>query len=941
MNRAHPCATLAFAAAAALPSLSAQTAPAPGTVPPSGPVTTLSVFEVVETTDKGYAATSTLSGTRTNEELKNLPNSISILNRQFLDDVATNDFFEAAAYLVGFEPQEGGAATIGGNSGAGFNVRGIPNNWQSRNGFQWFVPSDNFNTERLESLRGPSGQLYGDIGAGGILNISTKAANFQNRHEILIRLDDWGQRRLQLDANRKLSDRFALRANAALTRGGDWREGPRNNLKAFALASTTRIGARTQLRLDGEIGRIDNRTGHNLLVDGYSDWTPGTGTTAVDVDPTTPGVQQQFTVVRPDPVSGVPTSYAATTTLQAAGNNQRWTVVNGQLFSLESFGPLTGDTSASRVYRATSVDPLRRTNVSETLIPREQQWAGPDQKADRRYHTITALLTHPFGPRLWAELGYNLQWQLNQTNITGVGTVARDPNPFLPAPNAQSGPTVIPNPYYNELYVEHQFVDSATRNTVHNVRATAVYDLQTPWFTQRLVGTGAVRLEHNVADSYTEQLVPATAASLGLTGAAALPGVNRITRRFYLRDGNADDQLAQRPIPGTFAFIDPSAFNARTYAGLWTGAVNAFGAYFNGRLRSSVGVRRDYYDRDELTASLDPATGARIYTDPRRAVQDLYNTSLNYGAVFFVTPQVSAFYNYSETFIANTAGTNFDGTIIDPQQGNGFDAGLRFNLFGDRVSFSATYFDNRNENTRIQNVLGGNAAQRNLIIAELNALIGPTNPATGATWIANGSDTQTRAATGYEFELVANPRPNLTARAALTITRAENEARAVHFNDVFSRMIARVQASGGTLTPAAYANTAARIQDLLEEDPPVVWRPNATARYRFAQGRLRRLAVGGSAFWNDFVRIPASYAATTVVAGQVIPGAMTRPGLKVPSYWTANLFVTYPLALRAGGTWQLQLNVNNVLDRTPRLGGWANGRYPAPRQLIFTNTLTF
>lgn len=926
-------------AATLLPGpLSAQSAPA---APAAGePAVALSVFEVVETTDKGYATTSTLSGTRTNEELKNLPNSISILNRQFLDDIATNDFFEVAAYLVGFEPQEGGAATIGGNSGAGFNVRGIPNNWQSRNGFQWYVPSDNFNTERLESLRGPSGQLYGDIGAGGILNISTKAAHFRNRAQVLFRIDDWGQRRLQLDGNRALGDRFALRANVALTRGGDWRDGPRNNLKALALATTTKLG-KAQLRLDGEIGRVDNRTGHNLLVDGYSDWTPGTGTTAVDVDPLTPGVQQQFTVIRPDPVTGAPATYAATSTLQAAGNNQRWTAINGQLFSLESFGALTGDTSATRVYRATAVDPLRRLNVPESLIPREQQWAGPDQKADRRYHTVTALLTRPFGPRLWTELGYNLQWQLNQTNITGVGTVARDPNPFVPVPGAPSGPAVIPNPYYNELYVEHQFVDSATRNTVHNFRATAVYDLETRWFTQRLVGTGALRREHSVADSYTEQLTPAAANALGLTGAAAQPGNNRITRRFYLRDGRDDAQLAQRPLPGTFAFTDPSAFNARTYARLWTGAVNAFGSYLGGRLRSSVGLRRDYYDRDELTPALDPATGARVFVDPRRAIQDLYNTSVNYGGVFFVTKEISAFYNYSETFIANTAGTNFDGSVIAPQQGRGFDVGLRFNLLDDRVSFSATWFDNRNENTRIQNVLGANAAQRNLVIAELNALIGPADPVTGAIWTANGSDTQTRAATGYEFELVANPRPNFTARAALTITRAENEARAVRFNALFGRMVDRVQSSNGALTPAAYANTAARIQDLLEDEPPVVWRPNATARYRFTQGALRRLSVGGSFFWNDFVRIRPSYAPTTVVAGQVIPGAMTRPGFKVPAYWTANAFFTYPLALRGGGTWQLQLNLNNVLDETPRLGGWASGRYPAPRQIIFTNTVTF
>ncbi|MFM1746341.1 MAG: hypothetical protein RLZZ188_7 [Verrucomicrobiota bacterium] len=47
----------------------AQTANAPGSRPSAGEPVTLSVFEVSATNEKGYAASTAMSGTRTNEKL--------------------------------------------------------------------------------------------------------------------------------------------------------------------------------------------------------------------------------------------------------------------------------------------------------------------------------------------------------------------------------------------------------------------------------------------------------------------------------------------------------------------------------------------------------------------------------------------------------------------------------------------------------------------------------------------------------------------------------------------------------------------------------------------------------------------------------------------------------------------------------------------------------
>src|SRR5437879_3501915 len=83
--------------------LAAQTAPAaPATgatkaAADSDPIT-LSVFEVTSDKDRGYAASSALTGTRTNEKLENLPNSISVMTHDFLEDLALNNYFDAVGF---------------------------------------------------------------------------------------------------------------------------------------------------------------------------------------------------------------------------------------------------------------------------------------------------------------------------------------------------------------------------------------------------------------------------------------------------------------------------------------------------------------------------------------------------------------------------------------------------------------------------------------------------------------------------------------------------------------------------------------------------------------------------------------------------------------------------------------------------------------------------
>lgn len=89
---------LLTAFAVALPAQTVAPAPAASSAPSAAasakdePVV-LSPFEVNSGDDKGYAASSALAGTRTNEKLANLPNSISVFTADLMSDLALNDFY--------------------------------------------------------------------------------------------------------------------------------------------------------------------------------------------------------------------------------------------------------------------------------------------------------------------------------------------------------------------------------------------------------------------------------------------------------------------------------------------------------------------------------------------------------------------------------------------------------------------------------------------------------------------------------------------------------------------------------------------------------------------------------------------------------------------------------------------------------------------------------
>jgi iron complex outermembrane receptor protein len=137
------------------------------------PATVLPSFEVTTTQDSGYRAANSVSATRIDTPIADLPFSVSAFTQQFVEDTGATDLYDVVRYAAGVTS---GAKEF--NAGAdSFTIRGFQQS-PERNGFNegagGNVYVDPVNIERVEVVKGPSALLYGQVAPGGTVNYITK-----------------------------------------------------------------------------------------------------------------------------------------------------------------------------------------------------------------------------------------------------------------------------------------------------------------------------------------------------------------------------------------------------------------------------------------------------------------------------------------------------------------------------------------------------------------------------------------------------------------------------------------------------------------------------------------------------------------------------------------------------------------------------------------------
>ncbi len=767
----------------------------------------LSPFVVNTNRDVGFVATSSLAGGRLAGELKDTPVAYSVLTREFIDAVGIDDLMTASEWTVNSTSLQGaGQEEIFGN-GFETSSRGVSIGGQQRNFFPLAVNFDSYNLDRYDYSRGPNAILFGQGAFGGNANSVTKRAQFSGEPKTTVKVGygSWDYRRYTLDDNRQLSDRLAIRTNLLWHEAQGWRDFELEQKKAITLAATWKITDRTELLLEGEAGRIVRNNPPTFLQDHFSGWDGVTTFAAPVSNKTVPkgsdmglwGISRygndtsRTWVFAPD--LGMTTVENLSNTMRTVGGNNAGNTPVGGI-------PVPTGAASVRIKGFPINDALNVAPWAYDAAIAGSRFRFPDSSfamstldptLKQTYQSYSAFLRNRLGDNFHLETAVNVASEHRRTqymNGRGLNEVIIDINENLPDGR--------PNPQFLDMYGEGQRSRGSFGHEYASARVAAAYQLE-----QTRFGSHQFNLMAGVTQEENYQRIESMRVLMD-ADPRNWPYANAIDYRYYWNGPT-------RELPEIFE----ATANGVTYPVAWIGdsqrptdisQVDIDVNYVQGAIKSrffsdrlhtlfafrsdEVTVKRtindfytdypvdwqggtgDYHYRPAapddylLLPDVRPRDSKRIPTVTDGRYQDdfgppdvnLRRTTLSTGAVYHVTPRLSVFANYAESFNPSTSQLRLDSSIVPSPVSKGTDYGLRFHLLKNRLNLSLTRYQGQ-ETAQPFEISITSAI---LDIANANK-VGDTssdgiNQAGVPIIPRQAFDLRDRENSGYELELTAN-----------------------------------------------------------------------------------------------------------------------------------------------------------------------------------------
>jgi catecholate siderophore receptor len=159
----------------------------------------------------GVYANSTSVATKTNTPLLNIPQSLTVLTKDYIRDQNFQSLTELTRYVPGVAIHQGEGnrdelVIRGVDSSANFFVNGF------RDDVQYF--RDLYNAQSIDILKGPSALTFGRGAGGGLVNRTLKEADGAKVIEATMQTGSYGDRRVSIDAGQAINENVAARLNA-------------------------------------------------------------------------------------------------------------------------------------------------------------------------------------------------------------------------------------------------------------------------------------------------------------------------------------------------------------------------------------------------------------------------------------------------------------------------------------------------------------------------------------------------------------------------------------------------------------------------------------------------------------------------------------------------------------------------------------------------------
>jgi catecholate siderophore receptor len=424
----------------------------------------------------GVYANSTPVATKSNTPLVNIPQSLSVLTKDFIRDQNFQNLTDVTRYVPGVAVHQGEGnrdelVIRGVDSSANFFVNGF------RDDVQYF--RDFYNAQSLEVLKGPAALTFGRGAGGGLVNRTLKEADGTRVYEASAQTGSWGDRRVTLDAGNAINENVAERLNVFYEGSDAFRDF--NHLERYGINPTVTLKPDddTRIKLSYEYFH-DNRTSDR----GNPSLTPFGGATRFN--PATPfapnGDLSTF--------FGSPSLNKATATVQTGmaivdhdfGNGL--TVRNGTIVAdYKKFyqnvypgnGPLAG-----------AVDPMQ-TTFNLAAYQHTTNRDNVFNQTDFLYKTAVGPVFHTLA--FGTEFGRQTGTDVRNTGIFPNGTNTIVDNPFAPT-------------YFGPVSFIHHFaavnadgVTTPDSNSSYRLNVDSGYVRDTAEFGRMLQLIGGVRFD--------------------------------------------------------------------------------------------------------------------------------------------------------------------------------------------------------------------------------------------------------------------------------------------------------------------------------------------------------------------------------------------------------------------------------------------------------------
>jgi iron complex outermembrane receptor protein len=659
----------------------------------------VSPFDVSTNLDSGYRASNSVSGSRFDAPIRELPFAIQGFTESFIEDQKPRDIFDIVRYSPGVTYRSNDFNEGNANVAIrGFAVGTTPGSVQIlRDGFHGPSIFDFTNISRVEVVKGPSSFLYGQVAPGGVVNVITKSPQPKFAASSDSSYGSYGQYRFDADVTGPATSTLFYRLAASYDQDSHYWEPYDAYSRDIAPSLLWQPNSRVSVSLKYENFRktespqLMQKPGYNT----QAGVVPSAG------DPNLSGVN-----VPSLPASWNSMSHSDYRTSESGALSswidfkagEHWNLRTGyshQDYKVDAlFSGNLGMANNSTFLQGRRVRGQTYTNRDDTG---EVQAVG---KYTSDYASLRLLLGAQYIDRRFDN------WAGQAPNDPALG----------------SNPTASPFPLWD-------LRDPSTWNR----------DVTVPWSA----------LTANITDQTTTS-------------------------------------------------VDKSVYGGTTFG------------FFDDRLLVLAGWRLTETESrltNHLTGQSQPTISESMVTP-------------QYGALYKVTPELSLFASYAESFVPGTAILNNpDGTTSAAKatQGRGYDIGIKTDLLGGRISGTLTYFDIRNKN----------------IVNDL-----ATTNSTGSVVVSNVQSGEQRSQ-GVELDATVT----LTDNWQMYLSYSYMDARITEFSGNDTAILTQDPATLDAAGQANYKNVKRFHNAPLQMSAPHL--ANLWTRYNFSQGAAKGAYIGG------------------------------------------------------------------------------------------------